>query len=256
MKSKGQSNDRNHSWDSPCKGQTCRCTELRQRGIAVGLRLAATASTVWRRSNKLVLEFHSVSETIGPLDIKLQQLTSLLLPTRWSFLQWLWHYLSFSQREAILAMPGPGLPSGGSPNVTQACVHTLCGLWWTGLCLSTHWAWMVLTPENLFLALGSLSMDHLFLASSACWVGLGVHTGITSCFTSNSYLSCKLCLGYFEGFHAHPRGLWTVTDCNPLWYAHFSLPTPMRATTLGCCFSCILVSPFSLPEYGAVILHC
>lgn len=58
-----------------------------------------------------------------------------------------------------------------------------------------------------YLALGTLSKGHLFLESTTCWVGLGIHTGATSCFTSNSQLSSLLCLVYYEWYYAHPTGV-------------------------------------------------
>lgn len=126
-------------------------------------------------------------------------------------------------------MPGPGLLSDSSPNVSQACVHTPCRLWYTELCFSTHWSWLNLTLIYFSLALGTLSMGHLFLASTTCWVGLGIHTGATSCFTSNSQLSPLLCLVYYEWYYVHPTGVDLLVPAlfrtkslqkKPSWHDH------------------------------------
>lgn len=141
-------------------------------------------------------------------------------------------------------MPGSGLLSERSPSVSQASVHTLCGLWYTGLCFSTHSACMDLTQANFSLALGSLSMDHLFLAPTAYWVGLAVRAGAISCFTSNSALPLTLL-----------RLLWAVLPSSeraescPWLQPPCMLPHRVAAL--------LLYSSFSLPdEHGPETLYC
>lgn len=74
------------------------------------------------------------------------------------------------------------------------------GLWW-------------ITPSPFFIALDSLSMHHLLLASTAQCLGFEYTLELL-----HQQLSppASLCWGHFGCCYVHPRALRAVAECSPL----------------------------------------